>query len=116
VSKTQGNFETAIQAAGLAGLTVQKLLNGMVEFIPSLYIINNCTSKTAPLTVMAYGRGRVADNSPAYDNKHKIRDAITIAADEFKSNIFFNCTIYVLSSLKIPWLRYCTFRSNRQGV
>jgi hypothetical protein len=55
---------------------------------------------------MAYGGGRIADNSPAYVNKHKVCDAITIAADEFNSNIFFNCTIYVLSSLKIPWLRY----------
>jgi hypothetical protein len=54
-----------IQAAGLTGLTVQKLLNGMVEFIPSLYILNNSTSKTAPSTAMAYGEGRVADNSPA---------------------------------------------------
>jgi hypothetical protein len=48
----------------------------------------------------------VADNSPAYVNKHKVCDAITIAADEFNSNIFFNCTIYILSSLKIPQLRY----------
>jgi hypothetical protein len=39
-------------------------------------------------------------------NQHKVRDAITIAADEFNSNIFFNCTIYILSSLKIPQLRY----------
>ncbi|KAJ7801542.1 hypothetical protein B0H14DRAFT_2615144 [Mycena olivaceomarginata] len=46
-------LETAIQAAGITGLTVQKLLN-------------------APSTVMAYGGGRVADNSPAYVNKRKI--------------------------------------------
>jgi hypothetical protein len=100
--KDTRKLETAIQAAGLTGLTVQKLLNGTVEFTPSLYIINNSTSKTAPSTVMAYGGGHVADNSPAYVNKHKVCDAITIAADEFNSNIFFNCTIYVLSSLKIP--------------
>jgi hypothetical protein len=82
----------AIQAAGLMGPTVQKLLNGTVEFVPSLYIINNSTSKTAPSTAMAYSGGRVADNSLAYVNKLQVRDAITIAADEFNSNIFFNCT------------------------
>jgi hypothetical protein len=32
--------------------------------------------------------------------------SITIAADEFNPNIFFNCTINILSSLKIPQLRY----------
>ncbi|KAJ7331481.1 hypothetical protein DFH08DRAFT_814787 [Mycena albidolilacea] len=43
---------------GPTGLTVQKLLN-------------------APSTVMAYGGGRVADNSPAYVNKRKVRDTIS---------------------------------------
>ncbi|KAJ7348572.1 hypothetical protein DFH08DRAFT_808302 [Mycena albidolilacea] len=37
-----------------------------------LYIKNNSTSQTAPLTVMAYGGGCVAENSPAFVNKHKI--------------------------------------------
>jgi hypothetical protein len=31
---------------------------------------------------MVYGGGRVADNSPAYANKHKVHDAITIAAEK----------------------------------
>ncbi|KAJ6562706.1 hypothetical protein DFH09DRAFT_920579 [Mycena vulgaris] len=48
----------AVQAAGLTGLTVQKLLN-------------------APSTSMVYEGGRVSESSPAFTDQRKLRDFIT---------------------------------------
>ncbi|KAJ7721234.1 hypothetical protein B0H14DRAFT_2642507 [Mycena olivaceomarginata] len=51
---TLGN---TVQAAGVIGLTVQKLLN-------------------APSTLLVYNGGRVAESSPAYMDTRKVRDFI----------------------------------------
>jgi hypothetical protein len=105
VSKTQGSLRWPSKQQDLQ---VSQFKNfSMVQLnLFLVYIINNSTLKTPPSTAMAYGGGHVTDNSPAYVNKRKVRDVITIAAGESNFNIFFNCTIYILSVFKIPQLRY----------
>ncbi|KAJ6527308.1 hypothetical protein DFH09DRAFT_1414272 [Mycena vulgaris] len=53
----RAKLETAVNAAGLTGLTVQKLLN-------------------APSTSIVYNGARVADSSPAFADSRRLRDFI----------------------------------------
>ncbi|KAF7366386.1 hypothetical protein MSAN_00895300 [Mycena sanguinolenta] len=54
----KAKLESAIQAAGVTGLTVQRLLN-------------------APSTLIEYDGSRVAQSSPAFIDTRKVRDVIT---------------------------------------
>ncbi|KAJ7434410.1 hypothetical protein FB451DRAFT_998919, partial [Mycena latifolia] len=64
----------AVQAAGLTGLTAQKLLNGSYT-IP---IFDCCAEKLAiaPSTSTIYG-GRLSESSPAFTDKRRLRDFIS---------------------------------------
>ncbi|KAJ7481297.1 hypothetical protein B0H11DRAFT_2193481 [Mycena galericulata] len=57
-AEDKNKLEAAVQAAGLTGLTVQRLLN-------------------APSTAMVYDGGRVAESSPAFADSRKVRDFIS---------------------------------------
>ncbi|KAJ7741810.1 hypothetical protein DFH07DRAFT_750775 [Mycena maculata] len=61
----QVKLTAAVNAAGLTGLTVQKLLNGKFH------------SAVPPSTSIVYGGARVSETSPAFTASRKVRDFIS---------------------------------------
>jgi hypothetical protein len=65
-------LKTAVNAASLNALTVQKLLNGSFSLYYSLIYVSIYGKYTAPSTLNVYEGKCVADNSPAFEDTREV--------------------------------------------